>query len=210
MAKNEEKKFWVWGQIEEEQHTALLELSTATGKHPRQLVELGVELVIATLATERTKKGLFVPPTVRLEAMATEDRAQQLRLNQAKVMAYNHVQNPTDESAERLAEACDIVGISVEAILEQVSSNPIASEIMGDGKSLTSVESFLIDYLKPGKLYSSSEVIAAAEARGFKAYLVKEAKRKLKIVSKRDKSEWMWHFPATKKAAEEDDEERVF
>lgn len=211
MAKKEEgKKYWVWGQLEEEQHTALLELSTVTGKHPRQLVEMAVELLITTLAAERKEKGLFVPASVRLEALAAEDRTTQLRINQVKTLAYNHVQNPTDETAERLAEACDLAGVSVEAILEQVSANGHIVEIFSEGKTLTSVESFLVEFIKPGKHYSASEVIAAGEARGFKHYLIKEAKRKLGITSKRDKAGWLWSFPAKEKPSSHEDEERVF
>lgn len=205
--KDEEKKYWMWAQVEEGAHTAALELSTVIGKHPSKILEMGLELIIAHYASELEAKGKPVPPALKLEALAARDRKEQLQINQVKTMAYNHLQTPTDESADRLAEACDLAGISIEAIMEQVSANPHVADFVTNGKSLTSVEAFLVDYIKPGKMYQAKDVMAAGEERGFKVYLIKEAKRKLGIVSRNEKGGWVWFFPETEVQKTEGEEE---
>lgn len=205
----DDRTFWVWSQLDEALHTALLEVSTATGKHPRALIEIAIEEYIVRWTSERSAKGLSVSPHVQFEVIMLEDRTRQIRLNQLKQLAFNHVEHPTDDSAEQLASACDLAGISVESILQQVSNKPHVVELMGENGSLNSVEMFLAMHIEPGNMYSASDVIAAGEKKGFKKYLINEAKRKLGIQSRKEGSAWLWFIPEKKKG-EQQEEEKVF
>lgn len=193
--KNEEKSFWVWAQLDEDVHTALLEISTETGKHPKVLIEIAVEDYILQWTASRKEKGLLIPGKVELEAIVIEERRRQVLFNQIKQLAYHHSDTPTDESAERLARACELAGVSVELILEQVSNKPIGVDMMTEGSTLNTAELYLINTMTPGEIYQSTEIITAGENRGIKKYLINEAKRKLGIRSRRESGSWVWILP---------------
>lgn len=199
MADNESKTFWVAAEIEEAIHTALFEVATMVGKHPRKLVEMGVELVIAYYVELFEKEGKPVPVIAKLETMLRQDRARQLRVNQIKIMAYNHVQNPTEDSADRLAEACELAGISIESLMEEINDKPQLIEVYTDGGSLSTAEFFLLSHMKPGELYPAKEIIEGAKKQGIKEYVIKDAKRKQGIESVRMEKEWCWRVPAKEK-----------
>lgn len=204
-AKDEGKTFWVWAQIEESVHTTLLELSTATGKHPRTILEIALEDYIVNWVAAHKSKGDSVPRDVELESIFLEDRKSQVYINHVKQLAYGHIDKPTDDSAERLARACELAGISVESIIEEVSSKPHMGDIIADGGTLNMAEMYLLDVMQPGQPYQSREIISYGEAKGIKKYLITEAKRKLGIVSRRDSGSWVWILPSKKMGSVETD-----
>lgn len=205
--KEDVKSFWVWAQIEEGLHTSLLEVSTMTGKHPRQIVEMGVELAVAHFVEIAKKNGSAIPDRARLQSLLLEDRNKQLMVNQVKIMAYNHSLNPSEESADRLAEACDLAGVSLDALMDEIESKPELVEAVSKGGSLSSAEVFLIGHMKPGKMYAAREIIELAATRGFKEYVIKEAKRKQNVKSIRLESAWFWTIPVKEEKGKKEEED---
>lgn len=189
------KTYWVWAQIEESLHTSLLEVSTTMGRHPRSVIEIAIEEYIVNWVAKKELQDEFVPNSLRLEAIVLRDRARQVQINQVKQLAYNHLANPTDESAEELADACDIAGISVESVLEQMSNRPSPVHMLGENASIQRAASFLVEIMKPGELYPSNDVLSAGKDAGIKEYLLKEAKRKLMVDSRREGMTWYWIMP---------------
>lgn len=204
-AKDEGKTFWVWAQLEESIHTTMLEVSTVTGKHPKVLLEMALEDYIINWVATQKEKGAHVPTNVELEAIILVERKKQVYVNHIKQLAYNHVDKPTDESADTLARACELAGISVESILEQVSNKPQMGEIIANGGTLSMAELYLLDVMQPGQVYQAREIIDFGEAKGIKKYLINEAKRKLNIASRRESGSWVWILPSKKMGAVEAD-----
>jgi len=211
MAKNDDQKlFWVWAQLEEELHTALLEIGTMTGKHPKSLIEAAIEEYIINWVQQRTAKGDKIPGNIQIESIMLQDRRRQIMMTQVRQLAYNHVKAPTDDSAEQLAKTCDLAGISVEAILEEVGERPHVLELMSEHGTLSNVESFLVELMTPGEMYSARDIIDEAERNGFKKYLVNEAKRKLGIRSFRRSEGWYWHFDEVIGTQVQEEDQSVF
>lgn len=189
------KTHWVGTMIEEPLHTALMEIGTTMGKHPRLVIELALERFVVEWTAERELKGKSVPNRVKLEQMSLEESARQTQIALVKKLAYAHVEMPTDESQERLENACTLAGVSVESVLEMVNSKPHIIAYASEGTTLSTAEHFLLELMEPGALYAANDVFDMGNSRGVKDYLIKEAKRKLGIKSSRKANQWYWFIP---------------
>lgn len=195
MAEKEPRLFWVWGQIEETTHAAMMEIATEMGKHYRVVVEQAVEEFIAEWVKQRDAKNKPVGKKARFESIILNDRLRQTQLSQLKQLAYNHMENQTDESAEQLAAACDLLGVPVETILSEVSNMQQLVEV-DPGVMLNEVARWLLEIMLPGKRYPSQDILDIGKARGFTEYKIRAAKTKLGVESRREGYSWVWVLPA--------------
>lgn len=211
MSAKESKRMWVSCQVDEDAHSALMQIATRQGLHPSKVLEAALDMYILECS-----KDPDAMPIVRLKAYAIEDRERQSQLSIIKQMAYTHLHEPTDESAERLAYACEIAQISMERLLDELDERPEIASIIQHGGSLSKIQLWLMETMVQGEIYHSKKIIEMGKKYGFKEHNITAAKRELDIESKRMPDGWYWKLPELismelpKKAKKYHDEEAPF
>jgi hypothetical protein len=192
MSQEEVRRMWVGGQIDEPIHTAMMKTATRIGIHPSVLVERCIEEFIKNYVQHSLEMGEEVDDKLLVTALALENRERENQIAQLKSMAYFHLRYSTEESAEQLESACRASGIPVETLMKEINSNQHIKELVTENGSLSNAELWLLENLMPDKEYPMSEIISRAKEHGFKDWAIKNAKRNLRIESKRREKMWIW------------------
>jgi hypothetical protein len=79
-------------------------------------------------------------------------------------------------------------------ILEELNDAPHIAEMTQAVGRLNKVEMWLMENMKPGRSYSSTDLMNAAEAKGIKGYALKRAKLKLGVKSRKEGNKWYWQL----------------
>jgi hypothetical protein len=182
------KKMWTAGQLEEETYNALMGLAAQEGVPPAMIVEKAVEEYIRNVG--KNSKNSFVYAAYAVLEM----RSREVRLLNIKQIAVAHIENPTDESADQLRALCEMSGVSMEEIISDMNRTPHIKALIAEVGTLSSVEAWLLRFMEPGKSYAAKIVQEAAQKSGHSDFMIKKAKSKLNIVSRRMGKQWFWEL----------------
>jgi hypothetical protein len=192
MPRNEDdtRKMWIGAQLDEPIYNALFRLATELGVHPSLAAEIGVEFFIENYTLKEED------PDFLITQMSIRHKRRQHSVATIKQMAIAHLNDPTEESADELAAACDSIGMSVESIVDVMSEKEYIGQIVNQrGKDLNDVEMWLAETIKPDREYKASEIFRMGLERGYSKDRVRKARTALGIDSKRRSGHWAWFWP---------------
>jgi hypothetical protein len=181
--------------LDEDTHRNLVRLATLLGAHPSDLVE---QYITRGLLQDAKDLEEFVSPDLKVYAGMQEMRRRARVRAQLVNIAFEHNQNPTEESADLLNRLCVLVGIPVEDIIRDSEETLLVPVVNDDGHGVQSAMAWLARLVEPDQEYSVSAVTDMGAVRGFTPYVIKAAKSNLGLVSSRRSDGWIWKRPEPK------------
>ena len=192
---SEDRKLIIYAKIDETTYHMMLAIASERGQ---MVFETASELLVMLTEMELEKEEMGNHPDVRLRKLHQEVRRKKGRAQLVREMAFEHLDNPTEESLEQLEQAAEIAGMSVESVLEECEKVKPATLRFKTGNSTPNdVQEWLMSTIKPGEVYAATDVVEEGEKRGFKKYAIDEAKRAIGIDSARKGMKWYWSLPGT-------------
>jgi len=189
----ENRKYWVSAQIEEDDRDAIMMIASHEGKHVTKIIEDAVQVFIGVWVADEDNPD---DKSVQLRKMYLESRQAQNRFVMLKQLAYQWQRTQSDEDYEILQKACDLAGVEMDVVFETINKNAnmaSLSVISTSATGLQSAEMWLEELLiDTGRLYPVNEIKNMAIERGYKWHTVTEAKRRRKIQSVKDGLSWYW------------------
>jgi antitoxin component of RelBE/YafQ-DinJ toxin-antitoxin module len=180
-------KRWVSTELDEDTHRTLLKVATELGVHPTKLIE---KYITDGLTNEALTMDLFAPPELRVYAALQEVRKRSRIRSQLGQIAFEHQNNPSEESADILQNVCDISGVTVEDVVSHdLSSVPL---IQDNGNGVSSCVRWLQKYCIPNREFPVPVVLEQGKSFGFSEAVIRSAKAQLGIISKRASKTWVW------------------
>ena len=110
-------------------------------------------------------------------------------------IARNFLSTGDEDIYEELKKVCDDLGKSPENYIDALSINPVLANIGPiSSTELGKCIHWLGTRLLPGQEVATTEIFEEGLSMGFKKYLVKDAKKKMGIVSVRGNGQWFWRY----------------
>lgn len=204
-----ERTKWIYAQVDEDTHRALCRRATETGFHPSELIERYVILGLTSEAEELKKSGSEMSIDLRVfEAIQHLRRGERIK-TQLQQIAFQHLQKPGEETADLLNILCDEAGLTVEEVLAEARDAIEVPLTYDDGRGVASAMMWLKGYLTPEEEFAVRAIEVVAEIQGFSKAVLKEAKRRLGVVSRRKAHNWVWVLPPEQVNHVNDEESRA-
>ena len=186
---------WIYAQVDEDTHRALCRRATETGFHPSELIDRYVTLGLMQDAEELRKSGTEMSVDLRVfNALQDLRRGERIKV-QLQQIAYQHLQKPSEETADLLNVLCEEAGLTVEEVISEARDATEVPLTYDDGRGVASAMSWLKSYLTPEEELAVRAIEVVAEIQGFSKAVLKEAKRRLGVVSRRKAHNWVWVLP---------------
>lgn len=194
MATRDENRKWLSGQVDDQTHNAAMCVSSETGKHITALVEEGIHLMISHYA--QTSKS----SAVRIHAAHTDDKSRQNQIGQLKQLIISYQGDPNEDMLDRIKDLCDLAGVSMERLVEDLNKMPHLAEVLKGNDSISKAELWLVENLLPDKPTAVKTIQDKATKVGFKWHVIKDARDRLKantgteILSMKQGKMWFWNL----------------
>jgi len=170
-------------------------LATQRGKHPSRLIEDFVSQGLESAAEEDE----FCPVDVRIMASLQDIRRRARMRSQLVQIAFEHQQQPTEETADILKSLCEAAEIPLEDVIRESSDTPIVPLVDDDNiNGVNAAMRWLHTVIEAGEEYPVMFLLDLAHQVGFTDATVKSAKQLLGIISKRKSKGWVWSLPEIK------------
>lgn len=187
-------KRWVSTELDEDAHRALCRLATQMGTHPSKLIE---QFVVDGLAATAEQEEFVASIDLQVFAGVYEVRRRARIRSQLVQIAFEHQQNPTEETADLLKSLCELASIPVEEIVRESEDATLVPLAQDNGTGVNSAMRWLRQVVEAGNEYPVVFIMQLAKEVGFSESIVKSAKQNLGIISKRRSKGWMWMVPGT-------------
>lgn len=189
----DDRTFTIYAKIDEATFHILHTIASERGQ---MVYDTASELLGKLAETELNEETLGQHPDIRLRRLHQEVRKQKTRVALVREMAFEHLDNPTEESLDALDQAAELAGITLEAILEECERvQPSTLKFKTGNAEPSQVEQWLMATIIPGEIYAAADVKKEGEIRGFKKYAIDMAKREIGIDSERIGMRWYWSMP---------------
>lgn len=188
----ESNKRWVSTEIDEDTHRALCQLATLRGQHPSKVIEQFIADGIS-LAAENEEFAASID--IQVYAGLFEVRRRARVRSQLVQIAFEHQQNPTEDTADMLKSLCELAGIPEEEIVRESEDATLVPIVQDNGTGVASATRWLRQVIEADNEYPVLFVMELAKEVGFSESTVKSAKQTLGIVSKRKSKGWVWTKP---------------
>ena len=186
-----EKTKWVSASLDEDTYRALNRRATELGMHPSVLLEC--YLIRGITEDAKEGKGEKASIETRVFVRLSEIRGRGRTRAQLQQIAYDHIQDPTEEKADMLRSYCKEAGFTIEEILEEANDVAQIPLTFDDGTGVISAMHWLRSTLRdhPDGLPSTGVMDAGAK-HGFSQHVLNDAKRRLGVKSVRHSTYWAW------------------
>jgi hypothetical protein len=159
------------------------------------LIERYVTLGLIKEAEELKKTGSELSVDLRVfNALQNLRRNERIKV-QLQQIAFQHLQSPSEETADLLNTLCEEANMTVEEVLAEARDATEVPLTYDDGRGVASAMGWLKGYLTPEEEFAVRAVEVVAEMQGFSKAVLKEAKRRLGVISKRKAHNWVWVLP---------------
>lgn len=195
MASYDSNRRWISAELDEDVHRALLQLATLRGKHPNKLVE---DMVVDGIALAAEQEEFVTSVDLQVYAGVYEVRRRARIRSQLVQIAFEHQQNPSEETADLLKSLCELAGVPVEEIVQESEDSTLVPLSQDNGTGVHSAARWLNKVVEIGKEYPAIFIMQLAHEVGFSDATVKSAKQVLGIQSKRKSMGWVWTIPQPK------------
>jgi hypothetical protein len=185
------KNRWVSAEIPDDTYRALVMTATELGVHPSKLIG---QYIISKLQEEVEVNGEHLPIDVHIWAVAEESKRNQRMRSQLVSIAYQHTQDPTEESSDMLNTLCIMAGVEIQQILDEAQDSRVVPLIQDGGTKQAEAMEWLGELLKSGGGQPAKAIFAKGEELGYSQSLLKQAKSALGIISKRKPDCWVWEW----------------
>lgn len=194
MREDKKQRKWVGTWVDESLHNSLMRVATEKGIHPTAVLEEALRHYITHYAKT---VGKNIDPIVMVTAMALEEEVRESGLRTLQGIALRYIRNPTEEGAERLRTACEMMEIELEDFVRELRDNEQLVTLIDElDRPLTRAEMWLQQRMEPDIDYPMKLIKAEAETLDIKFYTLTRAKETLRIRSIRRSGHWVWRRPA--------------
>lgn len=188
MADANERKRWVYTELDEDTHRTLYRASTAKGQHPSDVIE---QYIVQGLTQDAEADETSLD--LRVFAAVQETRRRDRLLAQLKQVAWACVQGTEDEQTYDLLSAlCEEAGVTVDTMIEEVrgyKEAPLTS--YDDGRGLVSAMGWLQKMLRERE-YPTTVILNIGQQQGFSKNILNDAKRRIGAKSVKKGKNWAW------------------
>lgn len=183
---------WVSCELDEDTHRALCQLATTHGQHPSKLIEQFITDGISVAAEQEEFTGNV---DVQVFAGLYEVRRRARIRSQLVQIAFEHQQNPTEDTADMLRSLCELAGVSPEEITKESTEGSLVPIVQDNGAGVASAVRWLKQVVEVGNEYPVNFITDLARDVGFSTTTIKSAKQHLGIISVRKSKGWVWQMP---------------
>ena len=147
---------------------------------------------------ERHLDSPFAKALVADIELRKNDSLDEMLMRQARLF----INTGDDDVYENFAELCAKNNRSPETFIEALTQNANLANIEPVSQTtLAKCINWLGTRLTPGSQVSAVEIFEEGESLGFAKHQVKDAKRRLGIISRRDGKQWIWLYDDTGKVS---------
>ena len=189
---------WIGGKVEEGLFDAYCEICANQGLSPTEGV---AEALAEYVIKHRQKGGAFA----LVEAQAILHRRRLNAMTIIRRLAQGYLADPNEERADELASLCDAMGLDMESTLAEISQRSHITALVDERGSLTEVQHWLLDRMKPGEQYPVAAILEAGRSIGYSKARIERAKAALPIRSTRQSKQWVWSLSEQEDAPTDDD-----
>lgn len=182
-------KKWIASEIEEDAYRALVEIAMRRGVRMAAVVE---EMVMDGITAKAEGDEFFETVEVQVFAGLYQARKRARVRSMLTQIAYEHKQDPGEDTADTLQRLCDMAGIPVEDIVADSEDAVSVPVVQDTGSGLSSALRWLQKVMDKNVEYPVKFIMNLAQDAGFSEATIKSAKQKLLIISKRRSREWVW------------------
>lgn len=189
---DQQSKKWVWIRIDELYHTALMRISSMTGRHPSDLSEEAVILFINDWARKNNSGDPII-----LAAKALQDNRDRLLVIQGiRALIVSQMDTPSEDTMETIIDLCASIGVDHTKLFEEMSANKILAAISRvDGNMISPVVKFLLENIPENDEIPVKALKEMAREHGIAESALNRTKQSMHIESKRRTHGWVWMWP---------------
>lgn len=194
MSAEKDTRRWTWTKLTESAHDALLQVSTEFGRHPSESVADAVDFWLIEMAKKSKSRALI------FHAAHTKDRERQTQLSIVKQLIVSYQKNPSDEGFDEISSLCNILGESLDKLIEDLNESPHISEVLKSTDMVSKAEMWLLETMQPDKPIASKAIKEMAAKQGFGGHIIDRAKDRLNTTGKvsimpfKQGSAWFWRM----------------
>lgn len=179
----------IYTELDEDTHRTLLALCSLRGQN---INTVAAELLQEALARESEKDYACGEDLIDLRVYAGVQRVRrQARLRtQLCMIAFEHNQFPTEETADLLTDLCNLAGVAKEEIIKD-SEDQRVPLVQDNGTGVGSAVRWLQAFLGSQEM-PMVQVMEAGHRMGFSPATIRAAKTQLNIHSYRRANCWVW------------------
>lgn len=205
-----ERKRFASTRLDDNTFTALARRATRLGLHPADVIERYiVRGITQDVEVEDGNPGGNVSPYLRTYAELQKQRERNQVITMLIQLARNHLERGDEQTADTLRDLCDSNSVTIEEITERaqvIGDVPLAYD---DGRGLVSAMIWLRQVVPPGTELLYTSIMAQGEKSGFTEYILRAAKKKLKMVSQHRGMPWVWVQPKPEDVPMLEERERI-
>jgi hypothetical protein len=169
-----------------------MHIATQKGLHPAKVIE---QFIVDGIALSAEMEEFSSSVDIQVYAGVYEVRRRARIRSQLVQIAFEHQQNPTEESADALRSLCELADVAVEEIIEESEDAALVPIIQDNGHGVASAVRWLKQVIEDGNEYPVTYLLELAYQAGFSQATIKSAKQTLGIVSRRKSNCWVWLRP---------------
>lgn len=184
---------WLHFEVDEDTWRNVHALATVRGQNAGVVCEDLLKEGLLKAAEEEYATGDAAVDLHVYAGVARVRRQARLRA-QLSMIAFEHNQAPTEETADLLLRLCNLVGVSVEEIAKD-SEDAKIKLVQDNGYGVNSASRWLVDYLKDCCEAPVVQVMEAGHRMGFTPAVIRAAKTNIGLQSIRRSTWWVWAKP---------------